>query len=221
MKSGIYKIVNKNNGRLYIGSAKNVQVRCGLHRSALRGGRHPNRYLQAAWAKYGEASFAFEQIEQCPVGCLLQREQFWIDEHGFDELYNLRPQAASQLGIKWSPETLAKMKAAAQRRAQSPEWRKKISEAQKGRVPAYFINGKPPPVTDETRKRMSLAHKTRPPQSPETRARRAETLKRVWDEQKRLGVGKFSPEALARTSASNKAAWDNGTRKDNHRKLSQ
>ena len=221
MKSGIYKIVNKNNGRLYIGSAKNVQVRCGLHRSALRASRHHNRHLQAAWAKYGEASFAFELIEQCSVGCLLQREQFWIDKYGLAALYNLRPKAASQLGIKWSPETLAKMKAAAQRRAESPEWRKKISEAHKGKCPAWYVNGKPPPVTDETRARMSLAHKTRPPQTPETRARRAETLKRVWQEQKRLGIGKFAPEAIARMAASNKAAWDNGTRKDHHRKISR
>ena len=79
MKSCIYKITNKVNGKTYIGSTKNVNARWVKHKALLRHNRHSNLHLQAAWNKYGEGSFTFEIIEDCLPEMLLSREQFFID----------------------------------------------------------------------------------------------------------------------------------------------
>ena len=56
--SGIYKIVNKINGKYYVGSSKDViNYRWIHHKRALRSNRHKNDYLQNAWNKYGEDNF--------------------------------------------------------------------------------------------------------------------------------------------------------------------
>lgn len=45
-QSGIYKITNLNNGRVYIGQSKNVWGRRKQHWTALRGGHHENERMQ-------------------------------------------------------------------------------------------------------------------------------------------------------------------------------
>ena len=62
-KSGIYRIVNKINGRVYVGSAVNLISRKMDHWKTLRAHRHRNRFLQRAWDKYGEENFDFVVIE--------------------------------------------------------------------------------------------------------------------------------------------------------------
>ena len=61
--SGIYKIVNKVNGKYYIGSSANIygipHGRWYQHKMHLRGNWHYNNHLQSAWKKYGESSFDF------------------------------------------------------------------------------------------------------------------------------------------------------------------
>jgi predicted GIY-YIG superfamily endonuclease len=42
--SGIYKITNLLNGKMYIGSAVNVRKRWHQHRHGLRCNKHDNRY---------------------------------------------------------------------------------------------------------------------------------------------------------------------------------
>lgn len=54
MESGVYKISNKINGKVYIGSSCNLKRRKYSHFSKLRKGLHNNRYLQNSWNKYGE-----------------------------------------------------------------------------------------------------------------------------------------------------------------------
>ena len=39
-RSGIYAIINKNNGNKYIGKSKNVSIRLGQHKSLLRNNHH-------------------------------------------------------------------------------------------------------------------------------------------------------------------------------------
>ena len=79
MKSGIYKIENKVNGKVYVGSSCNIKERWQKHRALLRYGKHQNSHLQAAWSKYGEDNFVFSIIELCPIDQLLSREQYFID----------------------------------------------------------------------------------------------------------------------------------------------
>jgi len=60
---GIYFIVNKINGKKYIGSTKNFNGRFSKHRMDLRNNRHHSILLQNAWNKYGQDNFDFIKIE--------------------------------------------------------------------------------------------------------------------------------------------------------------
>lgn len=75
----IYKIVNKYNGKIYYGSAKNVIKRFNRHKNDLRRDKHVNTHLQRAWNKYGEDIFDFEVVEEVSDNMLLIVEQKYLD----------------------------------------------------------------------------------------------------------------------------------------------
>jgi len=78
--SGIYKIICINN-KFYIGSSIDIDRRLKEHKRLLKRNKHPNKYLQNCWNKYGEKNFRFEIIETVnDVERLLIREQQWIDK---------------------------------------------------------------------------------------------------------------------------------------------
>ena len=109
MWSGVYKIHNRENNRLYIGSSWNINVRWDTHKTELRHNKHANEYLQRAWNLYGEAAFKFSVVELVDERKdLLQAEQFWLDYYRSYEPecgYNIARFAHSSLGIKRSPES--------------------------------------------------------------------------------------------------------------------
>jgi len=98
MKSGIYQIVNKVNGKRYIGSARRMQFRLWWHRSTLKHQKHSNPHLQAAWNLYGAENFSFEAVLICDATQLLIKEQQLIDFIGMENLYNILPKAGSPEG---------------------------------------------------------------------------------------------------------------------------
>jgi len=145
--SGIYAIQTPS-GKRYIGSAQNLARRRSVHFHRLRKGLHHCAGLQRAFDKYGEAQLVFSVIEHCAVARLIEREQYHLDCAAPRSLYNARKQADSNLGLRQSPETRAKLSAAhtgkehtqahkdnvaRAKRAQTPETRAKISAALKGR----------------------------------------------------------------------------------------
>ena len=78
---GIYKIENKENNKVYIGSSKNIENRWKQHKSLLRCGKHHSQHLQYAWNRYGEDGFIFEIIEEnISQEELFKREQYWMDK---------------------------------------------------------------------------------------------------------------------------------------------
>ena len=112
IKSGIYKIINKNNGRYYIGSSINIKNRWNEHKRTLKQNKHDNNFLQKSWNKHGEESFLFEVIEYVlDLNKLLEREQFYLDLITYDKKmsYNLCKTAGNMLGFKHSDETKNKM----------------------------------------------------------------------------------------------------------------
>ena len=110
MKSGIYRITNTENGKIYIGSAVNLKQRKSQHLSRLRRNKHWNNHLQHSYNKYGESSFKFDTIMHCLKEHLIFFEQKHIDKYNLKkELYNLSPTAGSPLGFKHTDETKAKM----------------------------------------------------------------------------------------------------------------
>jgi group I intron endonuclease len=91
---GIYKITNKQNNRIYIGSTSCFKKRFNTHRNDLKMNRHGNNFLQNDFNKYGTDVFLIEIIEvvETTKEDRLQREQFYLDQF-FDsqkQCYNLR-----------------------------------------------------------------------------------------------------------------------------------
>lgn len=147
--SGIYRILCTVNNKSYIGSAYDLYRRWNNHRSTLRKGTHCNRHLQNAWNKYGVDTFAFEILELCDVDVLLEREQHYID--------TWQPFGAYGFNI------VVDAKRPMEGRKHSDEARIRMSIAQKG-------IGKGIPLSDETKRKLSIANTGRV-FSPEHRAK--------------------------------------------------
>lgn len=77
--SGIYCIQNIDNGKMYVGSSKNIYQRLLKHQAYLRRNIHDNKKLQNSWNKHGEGSFFYSILEICNIGELTAKEQFYID----------------------------------------------------------------------------------------------------------------------------------------------
>lgn len=97
--AGIYSIINKLNGKMYIGSTKNLRKRCQEHYKMLINNKHHSKFLQNAFNKYGEKHFGFCILERCEpiVSTLLFVEQKYIDELGY---YNVCKTAGSPAGVE-------------------------------------------------------------------------------------------------------------------------
>ena len=166
--SGIYKITNTLNGRVYVGQSSNIESRLAAHRRSLVRGAHDNQRLQRSWNKYGPDVFVFEVLEAVnDNSALVDREQFWIDalNAAAGGGYNMCPAAGSCKGYKHSDETLAK------RRGISP-WNKglsgeyklgpaseerkgKIGRAQKGEKNHNFGKSTPDEVKEKIRSSLA------------------------------------------------------------------
>ena len=78
---GVYKIENKQNGKVYIGQSIDIKKRWASHLRELRKGIHDNIYLQDDWLIYGEGSFTFEIIKKCRSIKLDEIEKYYIDHY--------------------------------------------------------------------------------------------------------------------------------------------
>jgi group I intron endonuclease len=116
--AGIYTITSPSGGQ-YIGSAVNVRLRWHGHKIALRKGTHKNKKLQNAWNKYGESAMAFTTILVCRPCDLLLYEQALID--AVRPRYNICMVAGNSLGVRWSDESKAKKSQSLLGIKQSPE----------------------------------------------------------------------------------------------------
>lgn len=92
-KSGIYIIICKANGRVYIGSAKHIGKRWSGHRGKLLRGHHHSRHLQNSWAKHGESEFIFAILEFCRADQLIEREYHYLHlMEAFDSRFGFNTQ---------------------------------------------------------------------------------------------------------------------------------
>lgn len=146
--SGVYRITNIVNDKIYIGSSGNMKYRWKGHLSALKSQTHKNKHLQRAYNKYGETAFIFEILEECAFEKLFEREQYWIDASNCTDIkigYNICKITGSIMkNMKHSDETKKKL---------SDSWSLKIANGYKRNYA---------PASEETKRKVSLANKNRP-----------------------------------------------------------
>ena len=145
--SCIYKIVNKTNGKYYIGSTNDMfgcNGRYKYHLQHLENNIHRNDHLQNAWNKYGKDNFDFIIVEKIiDAQKLLEAEQKYLDiaKNEQDKCYNLQFDAH---GGQWSEHTKNKMRGSNNPNFGKPmklflgkkhteETKQKISESNKGK----------------------------------------------------------------------------------------
>jgi group I intron endonuclease len=140
---GVYIIICVPATKGYVGSASNISKRWYMHRRQLADGIHPNKYLQAAYNKYGADQFEWQVLENTEDR--IAREQYWMDLLNTADRrygYNHCTVAGSTSGHTGKPATL--------------ETRTKQSESNKGKH-----GGVPEEIKEAIRKRRSEGAKYR------------------------------------------------------------
>ena len=190
--TGIYKITNLVNSKVYIGASKNIVKRWGAHKKCA------NSPIHSDLETYGLDNFKFEVLLECPETMLAQWERDMIclydaddPEKGYnnpkDRPYSLknseshRGKSAWNRGLKASDEAKRKMSEAKKGRRLPEETKRKLSEANKGKS-----------RSEETKRKLSESHKGQKSwnrglkASDETRRRMSEARKEYWRKKKEL-----------------------------------
>lgn len=161
-KAGIYQIRNLNNGRVYIGSAKEFKSRYKSHIKSLEKGTHHNKHLQSAFNLERTDAFIFEVLEvvEGEQSDRLFVEQKHLDSYNsnWDSCYNFKQQAKADSRSCFSkdPEkTREKRSESAKKMWADEEYRKNQSDSGKQTTTACW-------------------------KSEEHRARVTESIKQFW-----------------------------------------
>ena len=229
--TGIYKITNLVNNKVYIGQADNIYKRIEKHKNALIGNYHVNKHLQNSWNKYGADNFCFEILEECDSKNLTEREQYWINYYGGIEssvTYNLRE--ASNCGTfnletkkriskalmehSVSTETRNKLRNSMMGKTRSDEVEQKISATMKGRVGTF--KGKH--LSEEHKRKISETMKGRPCNNPGYR-HTEETKKLISESMKGKHNRKWTEEEKRKQSErlKGRVPWNKGLSLKNRR----
>lgn len=200
MTAAIYRIVNRENNKFYVGSSVEYESRRRVHIGRLRRNEHHCRHLQAAWNKYGEDSFYFEIVETTDDPTKLQAmEQTWLDRHvGTVECYNFSKHAdAPWRGVVGEA---------------NPNYGKQRSEETKDRVSEglkdFYHHNEAPRTgmkhTEETREKISASKLVNPTRYWEGKERSEETRRKIGDTQRGVSKGHrtYTEEGLAKIRAS-------------------
>lgn len=109
--TGIYKITNLTNNKIYIGQSTNIQVRFRTHKKyntpekfngSLSFEQEKNMPIHQAIMKYGLSNFNFEIIEECPKEELNKKEKYYIEFYNskVPNGYNIKDGGCQWGGIK-------------------------------------------------------------------------------------------------------------------------
>lgn len=87
---GIYSVSCTTIGERWFGASQDLEKIQNRHWFTLRQGTHPNRALQAAWNRHGEAALEFSLVETLDSELntlslprvLKERHAFWLAETG-------------------------------------------------------------------------------------------------------------------------------------------
>ena len=198
MKTGVYKITNLVNRKVYIGASKNIERRWRVHKRGLTA-------IAEDLKSFGLDNFKFEVLLECPEDMLCQWERDMIalydsddPEKGYnnknDKPYSLKVSESmkgknryprtdyqkqkvseARKGITCTEEAKRRMSESHKGRKLSEEHKRKISESHKGHK-----------LSEETRRKMSEAKKgsSRPPFSKETKRKMSEAKRLYWQKKR-------------------------------------
>lgn len=195
MKTGVYKITNSKNNKIYIGSSsRNIYKRWNAHLTELNRNVHANKILQNSFNLHGKDCFIFSVVEFVKEDLCLLREQYYINL--LTPAYNICNIAGSRRGLKHSQETKNKISAKAKGRKYSDETKAKVSASLIGnkrktghthtnefkegvskRFKGFPSKRKGVPCTQEAKNNMKIAAKFKLPPAAETRAKLSAAFK--------------------------------------------
>jgi group I intron endonuclease len=112
---GVYAVINKTNGHIYVGSSINIHRRKLRHLRYLKNGEHENPHLQNAYNKYGGDAFEFVILEKTDADARLLVEQKYLD------IYRVNGKSYNICHIAGSPVAIGRVK--------TDSHRKKISDS--------------------------------------------------------------------------------------------
>ena len=171
MTTGIYKITNLVNSKVYIGASRRIEARWCQHRNG-------HTAIAEDLKTFGLENFKFEVLLECPETMLAQWERDMIclydaddPEKGYndkgDRPYSLK-NSESHRGTHRAPHSEeAKRKMSEKKKGHkawnkgiphSDETRRKISEALKGKP----SEKKGIPLSEETKRKISESHRGKP-----------------------------------------------------------
>lgn len=186
MKTGVYKITNLVNGKVYIGASKNIERRWWEHKKRV------NSPIHSDLETFGLENFKFEILLECPKTMLAQWERDMIclyDSDDPEKGYNSKNDRPYCLKISENlkgknryPRTdYQKQKASESHKGipLSDEARRKMSESHKGK-PAW---NRGIPRSEEAKRKISEALKGRK-KSEESSRKKSEKMKAIWQKKK-------------------------------------
>ena len=188
---GIYGLRNKTTGKWYVGQSIDIEDRWKYYKRLKCKGQ-PKIYNSLL--KYGYDGFdkiILEECSSCPK-MLVEREIFWVQKYNsIIDGYNIRN---PDLRSKFSDETRAKITASKTGKKYKPcseKARENMSAARRGEKHHFYgkklsdehrakLKKAKQVISEETRKKMSMAAKNRTPPSEEARRKMSEASKNYW-----------------------------------------
>lgn len=192
MNTGIYAILNKINGKFYVGSSVDIQQRWYSHQSDIRKSQHHAAALQRAINKYGVDAFEYKILLYCDTDMLLHYEQVILNKYwGKRILYNSSRLAQNPQS---DPEVHARAIAAA------AEWHRGKPSPNRGISPSL-----------EARNKISSSNKTR------WKNNREQLIGQLDIAHEGRRGGHCSEEHKAAIAASNRQRWIDNPEKEQAR----
>ncbi len=165
--SGIYKIENLINNKIYIGASSNIIKRIiKEHIGLLKNNKHDNPHLQNSWNKYLPVNWEFSVIEEVGnITLLKEREQYWLDffkSYNVDVGYNISKVSfgSPMTGRKHSENTIRIM-SEKKTGVNHPMYNKKHNETARKNMSISKIGNKYSlgrKLTDEHKRKISIAN---------------------------------------------------------------
>ena len=129
----IYKILNIQTNKIYIGQTNNFNRRKIEHFERLKYKMHENKPLQEDYIRYGLFNFKIEVIEEVEDEKALERETYWINYYGginSQNVYNIESLDGRSMLFK---KSISGKNASFYKKKHTDAAKKKMSEAKKNK----------------------------------------------------------------------------------------